>query len=151
MATENGYWSSASDEQREKIRESSRRWKERNKEKVAEKSRQLYIKKREALLEKRRAGIHEYRTRVQNSRSASVGAEGAITAEHSSSLFDLQRGLCPCCHGELGSRFHIDHIVPLSKGGTNTNDNTQLLCHQCNLWKSDKDPVDFMQEMGFLC
>lgn len=32
---------------------------------------------------------------------------------------------------------HLDHIIPLSKGGTHTLDNVQALCRKCNLIKSD--------------
>ena len=32
----------------------------------------------------------------------------------------------------------IDHFVPLSKGGSNWADNTQLLCRPCNCSKKDK-------------
>jgi 5-methylcytosine-specific restriction endonuclease McrA len=37
----------------------------------------------------------------------------------------------------------VDHIIPLSKGGTHTYDNCQLLCFACNCSKNDMiDPPD---------
>lgn len=39
---------------------------------------------------------------------------------------------------------------PLARGGTNQRTNLQLLCPPCNLSKSAKDPIDFMQSRGFL-
>jgi len=34
--------------------------------------------------------------------------------------------------------FHIDHIIPISKGGKNKVDNCWLLCESCNLKKYTK-------------
>lgn len=38
---------------------------------------------------------------------------------------------------EDGATLHIDHIIPVSKGGTDTLDNLQTLCSHCNLNKSN--------------
>lgn len=51
------------------------------------------------------------------------------------------RGICANCGknlvGELEDPYHFDHIVPLSKAGTNDLSNLQLLCSDCNLKKSN--------------
>jgi 5-methylcytosine-specific restriction endonuclease McrA len=36
----------------------------------------------------------------------------------------------------------LDHIVPLSRGGTHTHDNVQLACRSCNGFKSNKLPEE---------
>ena len=45
--------------------------------------------------------------------------------------------MCQLC-GTTEEPFHIDHIVPRSKGGTADMDNLQVLCKRCNLLKGDK-------------
>lgn len=37
---------------------------------------------------------------------------------------------------------HIDHIVPRSKGGKDSIENYQTLCHLCNIGKSNRDNTD---------
>ena len=40
-----------------------------------------------------------------------------------------------------GAKLHVDHIVPVSKGGKTIKSNLRTLCSSCNLGKSDKyDP-----------
>lgn len=65
-------------------------------------------------------------------------------------LFSMQRGKCACCAASLDDGYHIDHIMPLARGGSNTDDNVQLLCPFCNRSKGAKHPVDFMRQRGFL-
>lgn len=47
---------------------------------------------------------------------------------------------CQMCGAtvEDGVKLHIDHIIPVSKGGTNDVDNLQVLCHKCNLAKHNR-------------
>lgn len=45
---------------------------------------------------------------------------------------------CECgAKKEDGATLHIDHIIPVSKGGTDELSNLQTLCADCNLNKSD--------------
>ncbi len=37
-----------------------------------------------------------------------------------------------------GVKLHVDHIVPVAKGGKTTPENLRTLCDRCNLGKSDK-------------
>jgi 5-methylcytosine-specific restriction endonuclease McrA len=49
------------------------------------------------------------------------------------------RGLCAYC----GSRGHtIDHVVPRSRGGQDTWENTVLACSRCNTRKANRTPPE---------
>jgi 5-methylcytosine-specific restriction endonuclease McrA len=46
---------------------------------------------------------------------------------------------CAICKADLTEKEpHIDHIIPLIKGGGNAESNLQALCWQCNLKKGTK-------------
>ena len=50
---------------------------------------------------------------------------------------------CVLCGATIddGVKLHVDHIVPVSKGGRTEMSNLRTLCERCNLGKSDKyDP-----------
>jgi 5-methylcytosine-specific restriction endonuclease McrA len=46
-------------------------------------------------------------------------------------------------HDSKDRKLHVDHIVPVSMGGTNEMDNLQTLCDKCNGMKSDRLPDKF--------
>lgn len=96
------------------------------------------------------ANLEARRTYNHNRRSRKLANGGTLSNGLEKKLFKLQKGKCPCCHQPLGENYHLDHIVPLALGGSNTDDNIQLLRQQCNLQKSAKHPIDFMQQRGFL-
>ena len=47
---------------------------------------------------------------------------------------------CVLCGREAddGVKLHVDHILPVSKGGKTVMNNLRTLCPDCNLGKSDK-------------
>ena len=49
-----------------------------------------------------------------------------------------------CCY--CGGKFeHIDHYMPLSKGGGHTLENVRPACRNCNLTKNNKTPEEWME------
>ncbi len=90
------------------------------------------------------------RVRSQNRRARRIANGGVLSKDIIEKLLVLQKGKCACCGKKLGDDYHLDHIIPLAKGGSNSDSNMQLLKSFCNLQKHAKDPIDFMQERGFL-
>lgn len=85
---------------------------------------------------------------VQAARRAKT--KNKLDAEFLKKLCELQKWRCACCGTSIRQAKHLDHIVPLSKGGQHDKLNVQFLCPPCNMKKHSKDPVDFMREQGFL-
>lgn len=63
---------------------------------------------------------------------------------------NAQRWKCIVCRKDIRNAYHVDHITPIALGGAHEKLNIQLLCPSCNVRKSAKDPIDFMQSRGFL-
>jgi len=56
-------------------------------------------------------------------------------------LYDRDGGVCGICGGPVDPYdFHVDHIVPIARGGEHSYANTQLAHPRCNRLKSDKLP-----------
>lgn len=113
----------------------------RNPEKRKTLSRLYYQSNKESVLQNSR-----------NRRARKRAAEGKHTAAEIRELFKRQKGRCAYCLKTLAGRtFHIDHHVPLSRGGSNDINNLRLLHPKCNLVKGAKDPIEYALSQGMLC
>lgn len=103
---------------------------------------------RAASAEWRAANKQAKATQERNRRALKRQAVGCHTAKDIAKLADVQDLRCPYCRTSIAGRFHVDHIVPLSRGGSNGVENLQLLCQPCNQRKHAKDPEQFAREIG---
>lgn len=58
--------------------------------------------------------------------------------------YDNQNGLCYWCHQPLCEKYHVDHVIPLSKGGTDAPENIVCACARCNRQKGTLMPDEFV-------
>lgn len=82
------------------------------------------------------------KTRAHNYRALRLGARGSYTQEDWKEILNNQKGLCKMCG--LKTRLTVDHIVPLSRNGSNFASNIQGLCLSCNCRKSNKLPSEII-------
>lgn len=119
------YYQATADRRREVARE----WRKNNPERVLENNRVRSAQRRA-----RRVSDGEHHTVAD--RAAVLVAQGHR---------------CANCNADLRKvKKHLDHIVPLSRGGSNSKSNIQYLCEPCNLTKAAKDPIAFAREQGRL-
>lgn len=123
-----------------------------NKERIAKWHREYDQDNREHLAEKKRewrqnnpelATQHD-----RNRRARKVQAEGSFTTKQFASLCNQHDNHCLCC-GRKSIKLTPDHVIPLSRGGTDYIENIQPLCKSCNSRKGTKT-TDYRQRSGLL-
>lgn len=94
--------------------------------------------------EKRAAIVRNYRDRRRAQTS------GGISTAELAAWTDQQKKVCYWCGTKCAKGFHVDHYVPLARGGLHEASNLVISCAPCNLKKNAKDPLDFAREIGRL-
>jgi len=139
-------------EHKEELLEYQRQYRKDHKEELAEKALR-YCEDHRAELSKRRAIYNQTQKgksikRAGNIRRRSPHGAGRIRPKVVRSVIGSSDGQCPYC-GKSFTDGHIDHIIPLSRGGTNERVNLIYCCATCNMLKSDKSLEEFMLELNY--
>jgi 5-methylcytosine-specific restriction endonuclease McrA len=148
-------------EQKIKSRAYAKAWKSRNKDKVLEQSRKYYRENSEKLTEQQRIN----RAKNPNFRDVQASASRRRRAKIKNQGFEFYREkdvierygkICHICNKDIDinaprsgktagklklnweNGLHIDHVIPISKGGTDTLDNVRPSHAKCNLSKGNK-------------
>lgn len=144
-------------------RENARRYREKNRDLIRERqcasrasdpdrfaryAKDAYLRNAEKVKQRatqyRKANRDKARAWRLNAKIRRKRAEGSHSAADIQAILRRQDDLCVYCKIHLSDvRWHVDHIKPLSKGGTNWPNNLQILCPPCNRSKSDTEPDVF--------
>lgn len=92
---------------------------------------------------------HKVRAANHRRRAAVKNAEGYFSPSDVRAMMLDQKGRCVYCKTDISANYHLDHIHPLAKGGSNWPSNLQLLCPPCNLSKNDLDEAEFLRRKGY--
>lgn len=125
---------------RDKERQRSQRWRERHPGRALERSRIWRQRHPERKREQSR-----YYSRLRRARK--LQSTGNYTEAQVQRLYTQQSGRCFHCGADISNRrYHEDHWIALTRGGTNSIENIRLLCPPCNLSKSARLPHEWCPE-----
>ena len=128
--------------------EHDRRWRAENTDRVRESSRAYRAANQGKERERRRTwsatNPEKDRAYERNRRARKRNAPGAHTAADIFDLLNQTGGHCAYCGTECADDYHVDHMIPLSRGGSNGPENLCIACPSCNLRKNAKTAEEFI-------
>jgi 5-methylcytosine-specific restriction endonuclease McrA len=138
------YWEARPEQKRQK----ERNWRNNNIDKVRNLKRQWY--------KTDKGKETSYRASLKR---RSFKHKVAFTPHERKTILDRDNWTCQYCGRKVHDRntgnwntedkAHIDHIIPLTEGGTSEPSNLQVLCRTCNLSKSNKLKDKIKKQLTF--
>jgi 5-methylcytosine-specific restriction endonuclease McrA len=154
----------------EKVCESTRRWRAKSQDKIKESRRQYYQEHKEQCHVRFRQWYQSHRSeqlarmeafrkvhpdyfsdwddRNREKKRGSTNKRRAILRKVTvgevsrEEVFRRDRGICHICGKKLTPQmWHLDHLIPLSKGGSHTPENVAVACPRCNIRRGNHGPA----------
>jgi len=127
------------EEHREQISEYKKKWAANNKETVAASKLDYYERNRDEVIARSKKWVEDNPIKVRlakadnrrKRRAARHAGRGCFTAEEFKALCERYGNRCLACDG-IEASLEADHVVPLTKGGSDNISNIQPLCGSCN-------------------
>lgn len=137
---------------RGKYTEDERRWKRENRDRIRVRTRERYAsneQSRQRTLERARESRIRCVDRVRREKRKSAQVRRArkkavfVEVVDPMVVFQRDKGICGICmkHVDINSKWHIDHVIPIARGGVHSYANVQLAHALCNLSKHAKMPA----------
>lgn len=147
----------------DKCLELCRSYYKNNKEKCLENKQEYYLKNKETIQEYKkeyRNNMTEEQIQKERLRCRVKGQKRRkVTGNHLSikiirQLLEQYKYKCYYCNSKIihteKNSYHIDHYIPIAKGGTAEISNLVISCPTCNMSKGAKMPHEFMLKLGKL-
>jgi 5-methylcytosine-specific restriction endonuclease McrA len=143
-------------EHKEELSEYKKRWAAENEESVSASKRKHYELNRNQIIARSKKWVEDNPEKVRQAktnnlrkrRAARHTSPGSFTAEEFEALCDAYGNKCLAC-GDTEALLEADHIVPLTRGGTDEISNIQPLCGSCTR-KKFMTIIDYRSDANIL-
>jgi 5-methylcytosine-specific restriction endonuclease McrA len=130
------------------ISERGKRYLEIHRDRITKNKRKFYSANSEKLRADKKQWCEENPEKVKaqwrRKRNRLNSAEGSHTEAEWRALVKTFGGYCLCCKNHFGLRkLTEDHVIPLTRGGSDFIANIQPLCYSCNSSKGNRHATDY--------
>lgn len=147
-------WSKYYSKNKDKVDSKNKQYIRLNIEKIRQYTRRYYLENREVVLEKNkshyRANVDKYMAKVHKRRALKLSNGGSYTKEEWERCIDFFNGCCAYSGVKINKEnTHIEHIIPLTKGGSNNIYNIVPSLNRVNLSKGNRDMEEWYREQPY--
>lgn len=140
------------EENKESIRLDKKRYRENNKEIIVLKKKRWYEENKEKAKLKakqwKKTPLGQINNRNANHKRRTITKQGDVTNDQLKELLESSINCFYCNNPLVLNEIHVDHYIPLAKGGLHTITNLRVACKKCNIQKSDQMPEEFTKMLN---